>query len=226
MGDGENKISGRLLYFDKPIKEDHMFLSTSNITIPNKILLLMNFKLDEIVGSGEVYRDDKGLIFNGIIENKGFLEPIKAVEGIYGIGGYYYRLKTHKENGIRIIDATTLVYCSITSAPVDKDYVFYLGGIKMGNITNNINPDHYSKECSLECIEAMEIVFGEEAVLNFCICNAWKYIWRWKNKNGKEDLEKAKWYIKKCYTYNSNIPDSYLCMLDRMDDYIKMMIET
>ena len=59
----------------------------------------------------------------------------------------------------------------------------------------NINPDHYKSETSLECIEAMELIFGEEAVLHFCICNAWKYIWRWRNKNGYEDLFKARWYI-------------------------------
>lgn len=62
---------------------------------------------------------------------------------------------------------------------------------------DNINPDHYKNSTSLECIEAMELIFGQEAVANFCVCNAWKYIWRWKHKNGLEDLEKAKWYVKK-----------------------------
>ena len=124
---GENKISGRLLYFDKLIKEDHMFPSTSDVVIPDKVPLLMNFKPDEVIGFGEVYRDNEGLMFNGIITNDIFLEPLKAVSGIYGIGGYYTRLDEHKENGIRIIDSATLVYCSITSAPVDKDYVFHLG---------------------------------------------------------------------------------------------------
>ena len=65
-------------------------------------------------------------------------------------------------------------------------------------ITNdNVNPDHYKKSTSLECIEAMQIVFGDRAVINFCLCNAWKYVWRWKNKNGQEDLKKAKWYVEK-----------------------------
>ncbi len=60
---------------------------------------------------------------------------------------------------------------------------------------DNINPDHYKSETSLECIEAMQIIFGTDAVIYFCLCNAWKYIWRWKNKNGTEDLKKAEWYI-------------------------------
>lgn len=61
------------------------------------------------------------------------------------------------------------------------------------------NPDHYKNSTSLECIEAMEIIFGVSAVIDFCVCNAWKYIWRWKNKNGFEDLDKAKWYIDKAW---------------------------
>ena len=64
---------------------------------------------------------------------------------------------------------------------------------------DNINPDHYKSETSLECIEAMEIIFGRDAVIDFCVCNAWKYIWRWKNKNGTEDLKKAKWYLQRAY---------------------------
>lgn len=69
-------------------------------------------------------------------------------------------------------------------------------------VKDNINPDHYKNETSLECIEAMEIIFGKEAVYNFCVCNAWKYIWRWKNKNGAEDLDKASWYLNKASDYN------------------------
>jgi hypothetical protein len=64
-------------------------------------------------------------------------------------------------------------------------------------VKDNINPDHYKSSTSLECIEAMQIAFGEAAVIDFCVCNAWKYIWRWKNKNGVEDLHKAEWYINK-----------------------------
>ena len=62
-----------------------------------------------------------------------------------------------------------------------------------------VNPDHYKNQTSLECIEAMEIAFGRDAVIDFCRCNAWKYIWRWKNKNGKVDLDKADWYLTKAY---------------------------
>lgn len=57
------------------------------------------------------------------------------------------------------------------------------------------HPKHYADSCSLECIEAMEITFGINAVIQYCKIAAFKYIWRYKAKNGKEDLEKAKWYL-------------------------------
>ena len=63
-------------------------------------------------------------------------------------------------------------------------------------MTDNVNhPAHYEGQTSLECIDVMEIAFGAEAVANFCLCNAFKYLWRYKNKNGREDLDKATWYL-------------------------------
>jgi hypothetical protein len=62
-------------------------------------------------------------------------------------------------------------------------------------IKDNINPNHY-KQGGVECIDALEAATvnlkGIEAV---CTANAIKYLWRWKEKNGHEDLEKAIWYI-------------------------------
>lgn len=60
---------------------------------------------------------------------------------------------------------------------------------------DNVNhPKHYEGSTSLECIQVMEIMFGPRAVADFCMCNAFKYLWRYKNKNGSEDLDKAVWY--------------------------------
>lgn len=38
---------------------------------------------------------------------------------------------------------------------------------------------------------------GIEATMDFCVCNALKYIYRHRNKNGVEDIKKADWYLKK-----------------------------
>ena len=88
---------------------------------------------------------------------------------------------------------------------------------------DNINPDHYKNSTSLECIEAMELAFGKTAVLDFCICNAWKYLWRWQNKNGLEDLYKAQWYCDKAAELDSY--DLKRMTIDAMDSYIQDSIE-
>ena len=63
-------------------------------------------------------------------------------------------------------------------------------------LTDKVNhPTHYTGG-KIECIDAIESatvnLTGIEAV---CTGNAIKYLWRWKHKNGAEDLHKAKWYI-------------------------------
>lgn len=58
------------------------------------------------------------------------------------------------------------------------------------------HPDHYTQG-SIECIDAMIETQGVQAVQNYCICNAFKYIWRHNSKNNDQDIQKAKWYIDK-----------------------------
>lgn len=62
---------------------------------------------------------------------------------------------------------------------------------------DNVNhPKHYESG-QFECIDVMIETQGVGAVKDFCICNAFKYLYRWKVKNGTEDVKKAKWYIDK-----------------------------
>lgn len=57
------------------------------------------------------------------------------------------------------------------------------------------HPTHYTNG-GIECIDALEAATtGLEGIEAVCTANAIKYLWRWKNKNGKEDLQKAIWYI-------------------------------
>ena len=65
----------------------------------------------------------------------------------------------------------------------------------MSSVDNVNHPSHYEGNTSLECIDCMKVSMGRNAVLNFCLCNAFKYLWRYKNKNGAEDINKAKWYL-------------------------------
>ena len=59
------------------------------------------------------------------------------------------------------------------------------------------HPSHYNREDAMECIEEMVLVFGKEAVKNFCLCNVWKYRYRAADKNGETDLKKSDWYMEK-----------------------------
>ena len=58
-------------------------------------------------------------------------------------------------------------------------------------------PPHYTRKNAMECIDEMELIFGKQAVMNFCLCNVWKYRFRANAKNGEEDLRKSDWYMKK-----------------------------
>lgn len=62
---------------------------------------------------------------------------------------------------------------------------------------DNVNhPPHYTQG-GIECIDAMEAAYGIEAVIMFCMCNAFKYQWRFNMKNGREDILKCQWYQNK-----------------------------
>lgn len=58
------------------------------------------------------------------------------------------------------------------------------------------HPSHYETG-KFECIEVMQEALGLDAVKDFCLCNAFKYLYRNKRKNGLEDIKKAQWYINK-----------------------------
>lgn len=61
---------------------------------------------------------------------------------------------------------------------------------------DNVNhPKHYTAG-GIECIDALaSATAGLEGIEAVCTANAIKYLWRWKRKNGTEDLRKAVWYI-------------------------------
>ena len=59
------------------------------------------------------------------------------------------------------------------------------------------HPSHYTSG-GVECIEALKAAtVGLEGIEAICTANAIKYLWRWKRKNGVEDLKKAAWYIQR-----------------------------
>ena len=79
------------------------------------------------------------------------------------------------------------------------------------------HPAHYTTGCGFECIEVMEMVFGKEAVHDFCTLNAFKYLWRYRQKGGADDIGKAKWYLE--YTKGLNVFKNRQA-IDKMREHI------
>lgn len=83
-------------------------------------------------------------------------------------------------------------YSSVTDEQLEANYAFLFD-----DSTSEVeHPSHYAGE-KYECIEVMREVFGDEAVNSFCLCNAFKYLWRCNKKHDDAtiDLKKARYYI-------------------------------
>lgn len=70
--------------------------------------------------------------------------------------------------------------------------------MRLDSKTDIINrPAHYTAG-KVECIDAIEAAtVGLEGIEAVCTGNVIKYVWRWKRKNGVDDLRKARWYLEK-----------------------------
>ena len=54
-------------------------------------------------------------------------------------------------------------------------------------------PPHY-RQGGIECIEAIKACMSAEEFQGYLKGNAIKYLWRYRHKNGVQDLQKAYWY--------------------------------
>lgn len=124
----------------------------------------------------------------------------------------------NKEEMVKILDdycdgIFTCKECVLSTHPVCDRFSYYgfddcsetelksaletIGYKKDDSIHDSINhPDHYCHG-GMECIDEMELIFGREAVVHFCLLNAWKYRKRALFKNGEEDIVKSDWYLAK-----------------------------
>lgn len=70
-----------------------------------------------------------------------------------------------------------------------------IGKEAYGNVDMVNSPPHYNK-AGVECIDAIQAA-TEDGFEYYLQGNILKYLWRYRYKNGVEDLEKAKWYLEK-----------------------------
>ncbi len=72
--------------------------------------------------------------------------------------------------------------------------MIYYNEEEMKDLVNH--PPHYNKG-GIECIDAIEAMLTHEEFVGYLRGNSLKYRWRFRYKNGVQDLEKAEWYEKK-----------------------------
>ena len=63
---------------------------------------------------------------------------------------------------------------------------------------DNVNhPKHYTQG-GIECIDAIKAAtVGKSGIEAVCVANIVKYLWRYEEKNGVEDVKKARWYLER-----------------------------
>ena len=66
---------------------------------------------------------------------------------------------------------------------------------KEPNVDMVNHPVHYTQG-GIECIDCIKsATVGKVGIEAFCVGNAIKYLFRYEEKNGIEDVKKARWYI-------------------------------
>ena len=161
-------------------------------------------------------------LYFGICEENGFAEDELTI-------GKIYEIRAEDEHCCFVLNDLGKVWCysparfsklygGISKENIDEQGDYYLispdEDIKMDNnkftITQNTNeekpdmvnhPKHYtSGTLGIEVISTMEMCATREEFMGYLRCNALKYISRFENKNGLEDVKKCEWYVKKYLT--------------------------
>lgn len=82
----------------------------------------------------------------------------------------------------------------------DKDSTGFSASYEIKEKDNVNHPPHYTSG-DIECIDAIrEATKHLSGFEGFLTGNCMKYLWRWKHKNGVEDLKKTAWYLTKLTT--------------------------
>lgn len=88
------------------------------------------------------------------------------------------------------------VICDFDEWSDDKLAIAYDHVYKNGPDMVN-HPKHYNQG-GIECIDALKAAtVGKRGIEAVCVANIIKYCWRYEEKNGIEDVRKAKFYIER-----------------------------
>lgn len=81
--------------------------------------------------------------------------------------------------------------------PIPEEYLaLVLEKDKMADTSHDPvhHPAHYTQG-GVDCLDAIRASMSQEEWYGYCKGNAIKYLWRYRHKHGKEDLEKSKFYL-------------------------------
>ena len=125
-------------------------------------------------------------------ESRSVLAIVDETGGTNKENGIYFWAKIETENGRKI--------------EIDDDYKFmkvndpFTRKVDMQEEQDVVNkPKHYTYG-DIEVIDYIEqVTKNYKPELAFAIGNAIKYISRANHKNGKEDLDKARWYLERAF---------------------------
>ena len=69
----------------------------------------------------------------------------------------------------------------------------------IGDLLNNdvVNSPRHYNQGGIECIDSIQAMLNKEEFIGYLRGNSHKYRWRFRYKNGIEDLRKAEWYENK-----------------------------
>ena len=98
-------------------------------------------------------------------------------------------------------DKLTIAYdyvCKNSEARLDGSHLKNEDSKTDDNIPDMVShPKHYTQG-GIECIDALKAAtVGKRGIEAVCVANVIKYLWRYEEKNGIEDVCKAKWYIER-----------------------------
>ena len=134
-------------------------------------------------------------------------EKIAALDECYHFYGKCDSCELRKKYDVKTdkyTDDYGCVFDDMDDEMLDKCYNWYKelnpaacenAEVKEPDVDMVNHPSHYTQG-GIECIDALKAATvsktGIEAV---CTANAIKYLWRYEEKNGIEDVKKARWYI-------------------------------
>lgn len=96
--------------------------------------------------------------------------------------------KFDEQHPVEVESAYSIIYSNEIKDEAHKRFM------NIGEDDKVNHPAHYTQN-GIECIAAIRASMTSDGFCDYCKGNIIKYLWRWRDKGGVQDLEKAKVYL-------------------------------